>query len=86
MSVDKEKARGYLVKLFSKALTEDEIANKRSRSYAILANYTSPKSGIKVNSLFDEQEIGDILSDILVAHTNARINALAKKIDSEGEF
>ena len=86
MSVDKEKARGYLVKLFSKVLTEEEIANKRNRSYAILANYTSHKSGIKVNSLFDEQEIGDILNDILVAHTNARINALAKKIDSEGEF
>ena len=45
MSVDKEKTRGYLVKLFSKVLTEEEIANKRNRSYAILANYTSPKSG-----------------------------------------
>ena len=82
-TIDTVKVQAYLVKLFSKVLTEDDIVKNRGRAYAMLSNYESPTSKTKVAEILSEEERGEVLNTILIAHSNARINSLAKRMATE---
>jgi hypothetical protein len=85
-TIDTVKVQAYLVTLFSKVLTEDDIVKSRGRAYAMLSNYVSPTTGVKVADVLSEAERGDVLTSILIAHSNTRINAVAKRLNTEGGF
>jgi hypothetical protein len=52
----------------------------------MLSNYVSPTTGVKVADVLSEEERGDVLTSILIAHSNTRINAVAKRLNTEGGF
>lgn len=83
MSIDKNKVKAYLVKLFTKVINEDTVTNKRAQAFATIANYESSTTGQKVSEVLDADDIGEICNSIRDFHVNTRIKAVASRMATE---
>ena len=73
----------YLIKLFDGEFSPHQLSERRSMVFAVIANYTSPKSGRQVGELLSADDIGYIINRLESAQFCRRMEAKAKRIGGD---
>lgn len=65
----------YTVKIFDGLFSENEINTKRNYVFYRVANFESPKTKRRLNSILSDEEIGEIINELSTLQYNRRLQA-----------
>ena len=73
----------YLIKLFDGEFSPSQIRERRNMVYALIASYTSPKTGKQVGEVLSSDDIGYIINRLESLQFCRRMEAKAKRLGGE---
>ena len=72
----------YIVKVFDGVFSESDIQTNRKYCFYRIANFESPKTKVRLNTILNEDEIGEIINELSTLQFNRR---LAKRVAQAGD-
>lgn len=79
-----EKARviNYVVKVFDGVFSESDIQSNRKYCFYRIANFESPKTQTRLNTILSDEEIGEIVNELGTLQFNRK---LAQRVSRAGD-
>lgn len=72
----------YVVKVFDGVFSESDIQTNRKYCFYRIANFSSPKTQVRLNTILNDDEIGEIINELSTLQFNRR---LAKRVAQAGD-
>ena len=65
----------YAVKVFDGLFSEQEINAKRNYVFYRIANFESPRTKLRLNSVLSDDEIGEVINELSTLQYNRKLQA-----------
>lgn len=65
----------YTVKVFDGLFSEQEINTKRNYVFYRVANFESPRTKLRLNSVLSDEEIGEVINELSTLQFNRKLQA-----------
>lgn len=72
----------YIVKVFDGVFSEQEIQTNRKYCFYRIANFESPKTKVRLNTILSDDEIGEVINELSTLQFNRK---LAQRVARAGE-
>lgn len=72
----------YVVKVFDGVFSEQEIQTNRKYCFYRIANFSSPKTQVRLNTILNDDELGEIINELSTLQFNRK---LAQRVARAGE-
>lgn len=72
----------YIVKVFDGVFSESDIQTNRKYCFYRIANFESPKTKVRLNTILNDDEIGEIINELSTLQFNRK---LAQRVARAGE-
>lgn len=72
----------YVVKVFDGVFSESDIQTNRKYCFYRIANFESPKTKLRLNTVLSDDEIGEIINELSTLQFNRK---LAQRVYRAGE-
>ena len=72
----------YVVKVFDGVFSESDIQANRKYCFYRIANFESPKTKVRLNTILNDDEIGEVINELSTLQFNRR---LAKRVAQAGD-
>ena len=80
--MEKVQVINYVVKVFDGVFSESDIQSNRKYCFYRIANFESPKTKTKLNTVLSDDDIGEVINELATLQFNRK---LASRVSRAGD-